>query len=514
MATISLFGAASTPTDDDATGNAGPGVTWTPPASMVAGDCVFALVQVRQTGLGWAEIDFTNTGGQEWHELSDETFQSTTCSCRAYLCRFNGTWSADPAWDGVVTTSVSGVAVVLHSSDSAYQFDLDGLAGMFKWANFAAPTTPFTVTRTGITTETDGAVVIAGCVSIDDDTYTLITGSWATALPAAQCRNNAGTDQSCAIAYRVFPTAGATGNIEWTQGDVAGDAGITFILALKLVATAAFTSPSQPTVDVLVDGETGTDGGVLTATNLTDATHGSGGSWATNGGTPNNTFVEADGEMALSSARSVKVGSTTYADASATRGYQYDHTQGTELPTWNFTFSESHAIVSMGFWFKTTHALEALDSFSSMALFADGSGAFTVWNFVAQFAGQHVARLECNSNVPSAPHFDNATAYWLTLIMDTTAGVGRLSMWKPSGDGWVQFGFTVSAALATGSPVNRLEVFCTGGAHEAHTGNSYYDDLVLDWTTHAFPLLPGLYLAPSAALTGTATASITEADIV
>lgn len=462
---------------------------------MQAGDGVFVLVQVHFDGLAWTEIANTVTGGQDWHELTSNVFQISgqPLSCRAYLARFNGTWAANPTWDGAVAVCTSASMSVFRSDDANFQFDIDGLAGMFSFTSFVAGAT---ITRTGITTETNGAVVIAGIASVDDNDLAVTTATWATALPSADLKNVSSTGQAMAIAYKVFPTAGASGNIQWSMGGTAGtDLGLSFILALKLVSKVAYVSPTQPTVDFILNMEAGTSGNVITTANLTAATNdnGAGGVWSTSGGTPANTYVATAAEMPLTSNFSVKVGSTGYNDSGATRGARYDHTAGTATPSWNYAFAANKAIVSMGFFFKTTHAYHQLNSFTSMALFADGSGAFAAWNLVTQFLTEHVARLECNSTTVSAPHFVQSQDYWISLLIDTTASLGRLSMWKKSGTSWIQYGFTVSAPLGfSGSTVNRLQVFCSGGAYEAHTGDSYYDDVVLDWTTHAFPLLPGL----------------------
>jgi hypothetical protein len=485
-ATITLFGQASTPADNST--NAGSGVTITPPTSMTSGMLVFVAIQVKQTGLGRSEITITNKGGQVWHELNDDSCGTTNVSCRMYAARFNGTWSANPAWDGTVATAVTAAMWVFQESDTSKHFDIDVMP---VFNTFAAPSTPFTVTITGVTTATDGAVVLAVWMTADVNTWNTLTSGWSYATSANQVRNTSSA-QSMTAAYKVIATAGASGNVSQNEATNGGDAGISFIIAFNTIPAP---STATPTVDVIMDFENSTNGTHLTTTILANGTHGgAGGSWATTGSASfDNNTVSTAAEMLLSSAHEVIEGGTAFNDASATRGVAYNnngnHNGGNEL-SFNFTFAASHAKVSDGFYFNTSYLLDGLNSFSSIALFADGSGAFAVWNLDSQFTDQHVARLECNSNVPQLAHIDNNHTYWITILMDTTAGICKAQIYDPSNN-WAQYGFTAFTTIATGSNVNRIQILCTGGAFATLTGVSNYDDIAIDYTTASFPLLPG-----------------------
>lgn len=500
-ASITLFGAAAAPAADNGS-NAGATMTITPPGSMTSGMLVVVIVQVRFAGLGWTEIKVSTTGGQAWHELDNDTCGTTLLSCRIYATRFNGTWGANPVFDGAVSLSDTATMVVFQESDATKHFDLDVLP---VFATYAAPLTPFTVTATGITTLTNGAVAIAVWMSTDANTYNTLTATWAYANPGAanQVRNAAGATQSMSVAYKVIAAAGATGNVSQNQATLGGDNGATLIMAFKTIAAPAATAP---VVDVLEDFENSTNGTTLTATILTNATHGTGCTWTPQSAPGAANTISTSGQMSLSSAHAVTVTPTTYTDVVSTRGASRDHTaDDTDQGTFNCAFSPNKAAMSWGFFFNSNYGPGSLCGsavvgcdYTSMAVFADVSGAFTAFNLNASFPNPDlVARLECNANVPQLPHVTKAHTYWITFKMDTTAGKCFGAVYDPS-DSWNQVGFTVYTTISTGSTINRFQVLMTGGSFEPNaTGITYYDNLALDYTTATYPLLPGTAPASS-----------------
>src|SRR6476661_5416937 len=91
---ITLFGSASTPTDN--VSQAGPGpITVTPPASMASGDMVLVMTLAKTASIN-ETLDVVTTGGQSWYTLGWDTQGSLSWALLA--CRFNGTSSANPTF--------------------------------------------------------------------------------------------------------------------------------------------------------------------------------------------------------------------------------------------------------------------------------------------------------------------------------------------------------------------------------------------------------------------------------
>lgn len=216
---ITAIGAVSQPTDNSSA--AGPTQTITPVGSMVAGDLVVLAAQSKDN----LTLSILATGGQTW--TSEASFSSTNVNGRIFWCRFNGTWSANPSVTNTTgTLALTLLMAVFRPTDSAKLWGVDVAQATNA---FAAPTTPFTVTITGITTSNASTVSMGFFMSTDDNTWGTITGSgW---NDAGFVRNLQGTDQSMEIVYQLKTSAGATNNVSANQATLGGDNGITAIMA-------------------------------------------------------------------------------------------------------------------------------------------------------------------------------------------------------------------------------------------------------------------------------------------
>jgi hypothetical protein len=227
---ITFFGSASIPADGAAAVNTATQNTITPPGSMQAGDLVYVEMQQR----GTATMSIGVTGGQTWNTLTRYTY--TNGAIQAFWCRFNGTWGANPRFDFSTGTCTSVVMLVFRPSDTGKSWAIDQAEAS---ATFTAPTTPFTVTRTGVTNAQESTVTIAGWFTADDNTSGGISGSgWTQASLSAQYRNTSSTDQSIFLAYKIQTASGATGNVSLNQATNGGDAGRT-----KIISFYEFTPP-------------------------------------------------------------------------------------------------------------------------------------------------------------------------------------------------------------------------------------------------------------------------------
>ena len=223
---ITLFGTASSPADNG-TAAADPTIV-TPPSSMQKGDLVFMTAVARTSSITPA---ISQAGGQTWTSLNvrNQTFNSA----RSFWCVFNGTWTANPSVSFGATTNNS-VRMLVYRPNSGvlatWSIDVAEVSGVY-----AAPSTPFTVTITGITTITAGALVLAGWTSADDNTWESLTAGW-NAFTPSQVRNLAGSDTSITDAWMIKASPGSTANVAQNQVASAGDAGTKTIIAFKEIA--------------------------------------------------------------------------------------------------------------------------------------------------------------------------------------------------------------------------------------------------------------------------------------
>lgn len=219
-----FFGDARMPATDDANA-AATTATLTPPASMATDDYVVVVVvndQISQT------ISISNAGGQTW--TSETKQQQNSSTLQIFHCRFNGTWSANPAWSWTTSSPYVVWMTVFRGIDTTTALDV-----AVAYAAQAAPATPFDVTiaANSLTTVTDGAMIVAIWYANDNNTHALQTAGWTNPNAQAQWRNSGGTDCSLAIGYKVQATAGGNEATVDRQLTLGGDSGQSAILALR-----------------------------------------------------------------------------------------------------------------------------------------------------------------------------------------------------------------------------------------------------------------------------------------
>ena len=225
---ITFFGDARQPATDGAN-SAATNATITPPGSMATNDYVVVFVSAKTTA-----VTITNsvTGGQTWTAETDA--EGSGLSFRTFHCRFNGTWSANPAWSWTNSVPYQVWMVVFRGVDTTTGVDaIDTTPN-----TFSAPASPFDVTiaASTISTSTTNCMLVACWTSADDNSYTLQTGGWTNPNGQAQWRNAGGTDSSMAVAYMIQAASGNNAAVTNRQSALGGDAGINMILALRPAA--------------------------------------------------------------------------------------------------------------------------------------------------------------------------------------------------------------------------------------------------------------------------------------
>ncbi|OHC61430.1 MAG: hypothetical protein A2040_12510 [Rhodocyclales bacterium GWA2_65_19] len=247
-AAITYFASASNPTDGNNRDSTTVAVT--PPGSMQVGDLAIIVANARESG---QTLAISVTGGQTW---TAQTANTTNTSQRIFWARYNGTWSANPSVS--FPSGANATTVVMHvfrpsSSANGWVLDVAQADG-----SYATPAWPFDVTIAGITTVTNGALVLATWASTDNNSWTLQTAGWTNA-GGAQYRNGDGSDSSQSAAYKIMPTAGASGDVTNRQTNNGGDPGNTSILAFKEVPGTTLATGSDPAAATIAPGAGATD---------------------------------------------------------------------------------------------------------------------------------------------------------------------------------------------------------------------------------------------------------------
>jgi hypothetical protein len=496
---ITFFGQAASVADNAAVATTI--ATITPPASMIRGDLVIVAVQVGFGNLGVDEILYSNTGGQAWVMIGSAPGSGVAApSAHFYACRFTGSWSANPAWDGQFSSGFPIFAEMIVFRDSRissgdWQFDLDTVitATGDQWptfaATFTAPSTPFTVTNSGISSVISGSVVYAVWMSTDDNTWDSLTATW-TKPGSAQYRTLTGANQqSFTSAYKID----GTGSVAQNQATLGGDAGATWIVAFKVVEAPGLYAP---TVDAFVDFEDSVEAAVLSTTILTAVTKplaSPGGTWALNNGPQETMGIRGTSEK---HGAGVNAGGYTYADGTGKLGCRYDHNFGTDTANFEFTFTSAKNAISNGFFYRTALAYDSFSNFSGMTLFGLISDDYAVTNINAEGALDHRLRLETLTRVIWCVRILRNTWYWITTKYDNTNSKAYMACFEPD-NGWQQLGFTVCCSLATGVQCVSQALVCTGGSFAAEAAFTDMDDLIWDYTNAAFPLLPAIGAKPN-----------------
>lgn len=217
---ITHHGSASNPADNSTSVAAT--IAITPPASMLVGDLVIMIGFSRNTA---STISLSSAAGQTWSELP--VVAELAHVFQLYYCRFNGTWGGDPTMSiSSASSGTSGYMHVFRPTSNSYYWTL-GVDPVS--ASYSAPSSPFTVTITGVTAPVPDAIILASWYGSDDNTWdTIAGGSWAD-LGDAQYRNTSGAQYAFTFAQNLTSGGGSTGNVSKNQATNGGDAGRTYV---------------------------------------------------------------------------------------------------------------------------------------------------------------------------------------------------------------------------------------------------------------------------------------------
>lgn len=210
-------------------------------AGATTGDLVIVIAQYR----GNATIQLgAESAGQTWNSLTQFNDTGNLCAVRIFWCRWNtATYNGnDPNFDVVSGSSSIAFATVGHIFRPTTSTNVWAVDNAQANSSYAAPSTPFTVTITGVTPSHASSVAVACWFSEDDNTWGSLSGTGWNVAGDAQYRNTTGSDMSSSYAYKIQSSAAATGNVSKNQATLGGDAGATCIVSFY-EASSGYTLP-------------------------------------------------------------------------------------------------------------------------------------------------------------------------------------------------------------------------------------------------------------------------------
>ncbi len=252
---------------------------------------------------------------------------------------------------------------------------------------------------------------------------------------------------------------------------------VLLLFILLAIRGVAATTPAN----VYLDMESGSGGSLVTSNLLNAATHGSGGSWTTFPSTLSAMRVTTDFEPILGA--QVLVGGNLYSDQSTTRGYVFWNNTDREFA--RYTFDVPHPKVSMGCFVRIGDFDGS--TFGSYDLIAmEGDDEFAVLNF-QDFPGEDfVLQIHTQAGTRDPFIVRANTTYWVTLLWDQPNRRAQLKVYDAT-----------TWELVGSSSISLLNEFCRTvcfGRYDDHDktspANHYYDDLMIDYSTAEFPILP------------------------
>jgi hypothetical protein len=238
--------------------------------------------------------------------------------------------------------------------------------------------------------------------------------------------------------------------------------GTVFVKSVPVVVPSAST-----TVNLWQDFEFDT----VSDANLAANDHCADGTWV---------VTDAGGKLSTStSGESATLTSINGSADSGTRGLAYDHTGGTAArATYTFASSKTSAAVSYGFWYKSP---PISSNVGDWALMSSGSaaGSSTATLQIERESGTLHVRV-FGSDVPAYTNITANTLYWMTIKIQRGATCS-LSVYSAVGS-------LVATSSCTGNDVDQERFVLVTAQTRDISGTAYFDDLIVDWSTAAFPL--------------------------
>lgn len=254
------------------------------------------------------------------------------------------------------------------------------------------------------------------------------------------------------------------------------------------VCSSKSAEPDPIRVDIYQDMESGTSGETLTAALMNASNHGAG-SWSPTG----QMWVSHSGSRPLPGP--VSVGGISYQGSGGSRSWAFSDALEQNFST--FFFPTWPPRVTVACFLTVGPTCIFTNQFDTLAF--EGFQVFSVLQMRGEDTGGPYLRAH-SRDASGQSTFSAAQikviagrTYWVNLQYDGPAGITRVAAFDPN-NGYAQVGPTLEADSVADAFIR----FFSCGRTDAHRDNpdcttvSYLDNIIIDYTSGAFPLIPGL----------------------
>jgi hypothetical protein len=259
-------------------------------------------------------------------------------------------------------------------------------------------------------------------------------------------------------------------------------------LLFVLVASTPNLLAALP-IDIYQDMESGNDGELLTPSIMGASSHGGGSTWSING----QMWVSTRNASALPCP--VIVGGVTFAVAHPARSWMFNDNNQLNYVKCSLPGRYNKITVAC---FYTTGVTIPWVQFDSVNFLEATLGTWGVLQVETETPGGPYFR--CHSAAAGSKTTYSPTLvkvavgkpYWVNLYFDGDAGTVSGAVFDPA-NGFAQVGPTMVAQSTVGAKVYGSIRFGQTSAHGNHpdaTTQSYFDNIIIDYTHAKFPLLP------------------------
>jgi uncharacterized protein YjdB len=232
-----------------------------------------------------------------------------------------------------------------------------------------------------------------------------------------------------------------------------------------------------PPPSAYIDFENSTDGTTIDTGILAASTHCGNGVWSLTTSPITGMTISADAQKQLPSP--VTTCGTQYSDATGTRGLRYDISQTGRYAAYNWSSTSNSA--SVGFFYKIT---VSDTNYYSVFNINGRSGL----DYAALNVHDGAMRLEVGSQISSAPiNISPNTWYWVTMQYNA-GGTHHLQAYDTTS--WTLLGDLSNGATGNDSP-GGISMGRTGSETGYPSAYWYYDNIIVDYLTAKFPIVPG-----------------------
>ena len=254
---------------------------------------------------------------------------------------------------------------------------------------------------------------------------------------------------------------------------------ISFAGFLSLFPPAKVSASAYP-VDAYIDFESGTDGSLMTVSDMGAGSHGISSSWIQSNGA-SHMYISNTGQHTLGGP--VQVGATTYTDTGGTRGFKFDPEGTTDNFFYAFVFPEPFATnVSFGSYFmSTSNTNDGLSIVEGIT----GPGDYVVTHWTGSGgSGFGNPALHIKSGDTGAISITPGVWYYVTGVY-RTGGLDELYVFDATTGLLVG---NTSVANVGSAPIS-FSIGRGGTDFTTGVGQWYWDNVILSYSG-IFPLIP------------------------